>query len=236
MRQVPAYLLLGSGRVARHFQRYFDLLQIPYKTWSRRDPQAPSLEALSETASPILLLLSDPAIAGFIEEYPFLQGKKLVHFSGSLSLPGVYAAHPLMSAAAGLLDLAGYQKIPFFLAKDSPDLAELLPGLPNPSYRLPPQERAYYHALCVLSGNFTVLLWQKIFQEFEARFQVPKEGAYPYLQQVLGNLMENPQQALTGPLVRKDHSAIAAHLAALENDPFQGVYQAFVDAYRRLTP
>jgi predicted short-subunit dehydrogenase-like oxidoreductase (DUF2520 family) len=234
MRQVPPYLLIGSGRVSRHFQCYLDLLNIPYQTWSRRQNSPQELQTLSESASTVLLLISDKAIASFIEEHPCLQGKRLVHFSGCLSVPGVYSAHPLTSFASDLQDLAAYQAIPFILSQDGPEFSELLPGLPNSAYRIPEASRPYYHALCVLSGNFTVLLWQKIFKEFEERFQVPKEMAFPYLQQIMRNLLENPLQALTGPLARNDQNTIAANLQALDNDAFQPVYQAFLETYRRI--
>lgn len=233
MRQVPTYLIVGSGRVARHFQYYLDLLQLPCQTWSRQRNSPQELLALSAVSSPILLLLSDKALAEFIEQHPFLKEKTLVHCSGCLSLPGVHGAHPLMSFAAEMHDLESYQKMPFILSENAPEFSDLLPGLPNPAYRIPDQARPYYHALCVLSGNFTVLLWQKLFKEFEERFQVPREMAHPYLRQVMHNLLENSQQALTGPLARNDQNTIAANLQALANDPFQQIYQAFVEAYRR---
>jgi phosphoglycerate dehydrogenase-like enzyme len=38
MRQVPEFGIVGSGRVARHFQHYFNLLGISVRAWSRREP------------------------------------------------------------------------------------------------------------------------------------------------------------------------------------------------------
>lgn len=234
MRQVPKYLLIGSGRMARHMQCYLDLLHIPYHSWSRQANTTAELAVFSEQCSPILLLIKDKAIAEFVEQHPFLNGKTLVHFSGQLVLPGIFAAHPLNSFAQELYDLETYQKVPFCLDEKSPALPQLLPGLPNTYYRIPDAERSLYHALCVMSGNFTALLWQKFFKEIEGRFQMPKEATFTYLQQVMRNLMHNPEQALTGPLVRGDHATLDAHLKALADDDYLKIYQAFIETYQNI--
>jgi predicted short-subunit dehydrogenase-like oxidoreductase (DUF2520 family) len=234
MRQVPStYLVIGSGRVAKHFERYLSLLDLPFKAWSRRHHTVQELRHLAEVCSPILLLISDTAIPEFLSLHPFLNSKNLVHFSGSLTVEGVQSAHPLMTFAPGVYDLETYKNIPFILSDEGPDLAVLLPGLPNQAYRISEQKRPYYHALCVLSGNFTALLWQKFYKELESRFQLPPEVLHPYLKQVMQNLLTSSQQALTGPLARGDQKTISANLKALENDHFQGIYQAFVEAYKK---
>ena len=235
MRQVPSYLLIGSGRVAKHFQGYLKGLSIPFQVWSRQQNSLQELILFSKNGSPILLLISDSAIAEFIERHSFLKGKRLVHFSGCLSVAGTSSAHPLMTFAPEPYDLETYQKIPFVISELGPDFSQLLPGLPNTAYRISEQLRTYYHALCVLSGNFTTLLWQKCFMELEARFQIPREAAYPYLKQMMQNLLKSSPLALTGPLARGDQATIAANLQALENDAFQQVYQAFVEAYKTIT-
>lgn len=232
MRQVPSYLVIGSGRVAKHFQCYLNHLQVSCQSWSRKKNTSTELVLFSDLASSVLLLISDSAIPEFIDQHPFLKNKNLIHFSGSLSVAGVHSAHPLMTFASELYDFETYKKIPFIVSAQGPTFSQLLPGLPNRAYPIAEQARPYYHALCVLSGNFTVLLWQKCFTELEARFQIPKEAALPYLKQVLQNLVVNPEQALTGPLARGDQKTVAANLKALENDDFQKVYRAFLEAYQ----
>ncbi|HSW71212.1 MAG TPA: DUF2520 domain-containing protein [Gammaproteobacteria bacterium] len=231
MRQVPPYLVIGSGRVARHFQCYLSYLGLPFKLWSRQS-SIQDLVALSETCSPLLLLISDQAIAKFVDTHPFLKKKKLVHFSGCLSLPDIPSAHPLMCFTSEIYTLQTYQAIPFIISESGPDFSELLPGLSNQAYRISEHLRPYYHALCVLGGNFTALLWQKCFKEFENRFQLPRQILHPYLQQAMQNLLSDSEQALTGPLVRHDQTTLEANLQALKNDAFQKVYQAFVEAYQ----
>jgi predicted short-subunit dehydrogenase-like oxidoreductase (DUF2520 family) len=126
-----------------------------------------------------------------------------------------------------------YQAMPFVIDHDAPSFETLLPGLPNTHFRLDKMQKAKYHALCVSSGNFSCLLWQKLFASLEQEFNLPRSIAYAYLQQQMQNLMHDAESALTGPLVRGDETTIAKNMAALEGDSFQAIYQSFVEYYHR---
>lgn len=232
MGQVPEYAVIGDGRMARHFCHYLDLLNISYQQWSRKaDPSENQLPAIIDRCNPILILITDGAIEAFIQARPLLHNKSLIHFSGSLHTELACNTHPLMTFSHEFYPLSVYQKIPFAI-ETKKVLSELLPGLPNPSFVIPPELKSYYHALCVISGNFAALLWQKFFNELENRFQVSKEIAFPYLEQICLNLQKDSLSALTGPLVRNDEVTIKANLQALEHDSFKEVYQAFVEVYQ----
>lgn len=224
------YLIVGSGRTAKHFAEYCRLLQQDFQTWSRNRDDSDSLKHKASLSSHILLLISDSAIADFVQAHPFLKNKTLVHFSGALEIPDVVGAHPLMTFGSELYTLADYQKIPFVLTSKH-SLSDLLPGLPNSFYSISPKDKAYYHALCVMSGNFTTLLWQKM-REGLASLDLPSEIANPYLEQTTKNILSTPHLALTGPLARKDLGTIEKNLQALHQhqDPFEKVYRAFKDA------
>ncbi|NKB47180.1 MAG: DUF2520 domain-containing protein [Legionellales bacterium] len=230
MRQVPHYLLIGRGRLARHLGHYFDLLALSYDQWHRQSP-TPLAEVVTN-ASHVLLLISDHAIDAFIADHPILQTKQLIHCSGSHLSDTAVGIHPLMSFGASLYDLAMYQRIPFILEQDQQDFAILLPGLPNPHFVIPRAKKAYYHSLCVMANNFTTLLWQKFFYALEHELQIPAHYVTDYLQQTFNNLASDPRHALTGPLVRGDQSTIDQNLTALQSDPFHDVYEAFVRAYQ----
>lgn len=235
MRQVPPlapapFGIVGDGRVARHFSHYFTLLGLQALTWSRRSSTGPPVEALAGCGT-VLLLIRDAAIVPFLEAWPELRSHRLVHCAGSLVVPGVACAHPLMTFGPRLYDRETYRSIPFVLDADSCPFEELLPGLPNASCTIPADERAYYHALCVMAGNFTALLWRHLFAQFEDRLRIPAAAAHPFLAQTAANLAADPSQALTGPLVRGDAATIAANLDALDGDAFQDVYAAFVRVY-----
>jgi len=233
MRQVPHYLIIGNGRVARHFQHYFSLLQLSYTNWHRQQPIT-KLEDAIKSASHILLLISDHSIDNFITRYLNHTESRLIHFSGSLTTTLAYGTHPLMTFGENLYALEQYQTIPFVIDDDAPDFVELFPQLPNQSVRLVKALKAKYHALCVLSGNFSCMLWQKLFNSLQEEFNLSAEIAYPYLLQQTQNILNNPKTALTGPLVRNDVKTIAKNLAALDADPFQQVYQSFVECYLKL--
>ena len=239
MRQVPGSHttpigIVGDGRAATHFLHYFRLLGLPVRSWSRRRATTGPHEALAG-CDPVLLLVNDSAIAPLVRAWPALTAHRLVHCSGALVTSVAEAAHPLMTFGERFYDLDTYRRIPFIIDEGGTPFDELLPGLPNPSFRLRPADRPYYHALCVMAGNFSTILWLKLFTEFQNRLGIPAAAAHPYLAQVSSNLQHDPSRALTGPLGRGDVETVRANLNALEGDPFQAVYAAFERAYERRT-
>ncbi len=235
MRQVPArdaisFGIVGNGRIARHFRHYLELLDLPICAWSRRESSASPPEALA-TCETVLVLIRDAEIVPFIEAWPALQNKRLIHCSGSLVTPLAEAAHPLMTFGPELYELADYRAFPFVLDSGGTPFADLMPGIPNPSFEIPAKDRPRYHALCVMAGNFSTMLWVKLFAELERSFGMPASAAHPYFAKVAANVIAEGERALTGPLVRDDQRAIATNLQALAGDSFQAVYAAFVRAY-----
>lgn len=235
MRQVPISQspppigIVGDGRLARHFQHYFQLLGLPVCRWCRRESTPSPPQALASCRT-VLLLIRDDAIVPFVEQWPELKRKRLVHCSGSLVTSVAVCAHPLMAFGDQLYDLETYSSVVF--AVDAGTLLpELLPGVPNQFFTVSTADRPYYHALCVLAGNVSTMLWAKLFQELEQRFGVPAESAYPFLKQITANLLEDPRRALTGPFSRRDSETIRTNLEALEHDPFRAVYAAVAGMY-----
>lgn len=229
----PHYLLIGNGRLAKHLRHYFSLLDLPFQTWCRQQSAASLSEAL-KTCTHALVLIRDDAIVPFIQAHLQETQAVLVHCSGSLVTSLAIGAHPLMSFSHDLYTLEQYQVVPFVMDDDAPDFSTVLPGLSNSHARLSKSNKTKYHALSVMSGNFTCLLWQKFFDTLEREFGLPANIARPYLQQQMQNLLTHPQTALTGPLTRGDTQTIASHLQALENDPFYGVYQSFITCYQKM--
>lgn len=247
MRQVPAselsksprssqsrarYLVIGDGRLARHLCHYLKLENLPFDQWSRK--QAPLfLQSAAGRATHILLAISDGAIEPFLKANSFLLNCTCVHFSGALVSPLIPSAHPLMTFGPELYPLETYQAVPFILERARGCLTELLPDFSNASYEIEASEKPLYHALCAMSGNFTVLLWEKVFAKFSDELGLPVAVLYPYLAQIAANLIKAPlgESVLTGPFARSDFKAIDKHLIALGTDPYAGVYRAFVEAY-----
>jgi predicted short-subunit dehydrogenase-like oxidoreductase (DUF2520 family) len=224
--QLPLqYLVIGSGRTARHMIRYLELLKIPYHSWNRREAIS-QLNELLKSSSHILLAISDKEIQSFAETYLKSQ-KNIIHFSGALVIPGLIDAHPLMTFTEELYDLEIYQSMSFITSSEK---INILPGLENQFFKISPDKKALYHALCVSSGNFTTLLWQKMKSGLE-EMGIPFSAAHPYLRQIMENLISHPDQALTGPIARKDFLTIQKNEAAFANDSFQEIYRAFISTY-----
>ena len=230
MRQVPKYVIIGNGRMALHMQHYLNYLGLDHAPWSRANNSIESLHALLTASTHALILISDSAIDPFIEthiasHHPSLT---LLHFSGSLLSKHAYSAHPLQTFSCSLLPLDDYKKIPFIIT-EGPEFLDLLPGLTNPHYKITSSDKAYYHALCVMANNVTTLIWQKFFTEMINRFCVPQQDLQPFLEQTLHNLKYDYNNALTGPIARRDTETLMRDLKALEGDHFYGIFKAVVE-------
>lgn len=228
------YLIIGNGRLARHLSFYFSSLGIKYQIWARNKNTPAELLAFSKTATRILLAISDKAVDSFILSYPHIPQNKWVHLSGALSLPGIYSAHPLGSFGEKLNPIKWYSEIFFIVEKQvglkKISFSALLPGLPNPSAEISNHDKPYYHSLCVMSNNFSTILFQKLFAGLEQDLNIPKKAAYGYLKQTVFNL-EHSQNPLTGPLARQDWGTIEKNKQALQHrqDKFADIYQSFID-------
>lgn len=222
-----SYLIIGAGRVARHLAHYFQLLNLNFTTWDRNQSES-DLQTKAAEATHILVAISDSALEDFYSEHlKDREDKVLVHFSGALYFKGMIAAHPLMTFGTDLYDLKSYQQIHFALT-GCDELSEALPGLANPFSAVFAFEKARYHALCVLGGNFTTLLVAKMLEGF-AEMKIPVSAARPYIEKVIENTLANPDEAFTGPLARKDAVTVEKNLQALNNDPYQSIYKAFLE-------
>lgn len=225
------YLIIGKGRTARHFLFYLSMLKIAVTQWHRGHSLL-ELEEKMGSCSHVLLLINDDQIETFANEcLPKAASLVRVHFSGALTTPSAFAAHPLMTFGEQLYEVGDYTQIPFTIDEDGPAFDVLLPGLPNPYFRLHHSLRKKYHAWCSLSGNLTCFLWQKFFLALQEEFSLPQEIAFPYLQQQMKNLLLHPDRALTGPLVRGDTKTLQAHLQALEKDAVGSLYASFIKCY-----
>lgn len=230
MRQVPYYLIIGNGRMARHFRHYLSLLGITSSQWNRSESPT-LLKEFAQKATHILVLINDNAIEPFITKYLQDFPAIKVHFSGSLVSEKAYGVHPLMTFNTSLYTLDKYLSVSFVVDANAPPFETLLPGIPNHNVTLSPALKEKYHAMCVLSGNFSCLLWQKFFTTLESEFHLPAKIGHAYLRQQMENLLTDYSSAFAGPLVRGDTETIRKNLNALEGDPFQHIYKDFVEVY-----
>ena len=224
----PTYGLIGRGRVATHLARYLELESERVTLWHRGCSSRPA-DVLSD-AGTVLLAISDDALEPFIADHPDLQNRRLVHFSGSLTITGVRGLHPLMTFGPEAYELETYRSIPFVEETGTGGFREIFPRLVNPVWSIDPELKPLYHALCVLAGNFTTVLWLKAMKDFEDRLGLPREVLRPYLEQTAANTLDQGRAALTGSLARGERGTIERDLGSLDGDPYRGVYLAVAQA------
>lgn len=69
------YLLIGNGRLARHFNHYLNLSTIPHLQWWRS--ASADLQPLIKQSEKILVLIRDDAIESFVEQHKSLSENQL---------------------------------------------------------------------------------------------------------------------------------------------------------------
>lgn len=88
---------------------------------------------------------------------------------------------------------------------------------------IPAGEKPRYHAAAVIASNFPTVL-AAIAETLLERSGIAAEASRDVVWQLMRGAVANlrvasPASALTGPIVRGDHAAVALHLAALRDDP-----------------
>jgi predicted short-subunit dehydrogenase-like oxidoreductase (DUF2520 family) len=205
---------------------YFNLEKIPHRRWHRQSG-VPLKEPLA-SATHVLVLISDDAIEPFVRRHGQDGPKTWIHCSGSLDTVLAVGVHPLMTFTPERYDLETYRRIPFVCDRQGPAFEALFPALANPGYTIDRHKKALYHALCVMGGNFSTLLWKKVADTFAGELNLPPAILHPYMDRIMENI-KGSDAPLTGPLARRDMGTIRKNLKALEKDaPFEGVYRAFM--------
>lgn len=251
-RQVPEQkgsspiAIIGNGKVARHMVDYFELIGQPYTQWCRNESatntsklahfkyklkkifqsKQDSLSIAVDGIDRVLVLIPDDQIESFIASNPILANKTCVHFSGSLNTTLAIGCHPLMTFSAKKYDLQTYQNIPF-VVDEGVEFGALFPLFKNSVHTIKAEHKALYHAYCVMAGNFSQMLWKTISSEMSG-IGLPAGIMSQYLQQNTQNFINDPENSITGPLVRGDAQTVKKHQHALHNQPLGDIYQAFV--------
>lgn len=131
MRQVPRYVVIGNGCMARHICHYLSGLKLECQQWYRQKHSIKNLHKKITLATHVLILISDKAIDEFIQKH-LLPYKNLikVSFSGCFISQYSYSAHPLFSFIKNKkYALETYQEIPFVIDNLGSEFSDLLSGL-----------------------------------------------------------------------------------------------------------
>lgn len=219
-------LLIGEGRLAHHLRHYLGLRGLSWHSWNRHS-KPPEFAQSSKLA---LLAVSDDAIEPLAKDLPDHLIK--IHFSGSVVSKTAIGIHPLMTFGSELFEASFYDQIPLVMDEEALDL-EWVKALPNPKTTLPKENKALYHSLCHLGGNFPKLLWENIFQTLESQLKIPRQFFLPYLEQVLRQVTEKRTDLKSGPFGRGDQKTIEAHLVSLKRFPeLKETYTHFYETFK----
>lgn len=227
--------LVGNGRLATQLEKILTEISVPFSHIYRSKDSTDSIKESISKSTHVWLAISDNAIESFYQEYNETNPQALwIHFSGAHNSPKIFSVHPLMTFTKNPMALGDFKKIHMVLSSPTHtelkiDFLSLMPGFTNPHSILNAQHKALYHALCVVAGNFPMILWTEVMNQFQS-LSLPKEALFMYLDRVNHNFKTEGANALTGPIVRNDTKTIKANLAALEGSSLKPIYESFLTA------
>lgn len=223
--------IFGPGRVGRSLARYAESLGAEVMLFGRADEAA--ARTAVEAADVIAAAIPDDRLAAWLKQWRAAIGERpTIHFSGARLIPGMRGYHPLYSFPREPIEPWTMARVAIAREEGAPAFAALFPGATNPEFELKAADRAYYHALAVLSGNFAAHLWNEAAKALADRFGLdPAAIMGGYLEGVVERFRENPVDSMTGPVARKDAETVAANLAAIKDDPrLRALYEAFISS------
>lgn len=212
-------LIVGDGRLARHWKHYLKLNHLSFLQWNRSDSVSFSTFARlhAEQISCVYVLISDSVIEPFYLQHRDVlpSGIAWFHASGASVLNGMIDAHPLMTFSLNLYeDLKVYQSLSFVTTYDIQDLEPLLGNLKNKVIQISPKQKPLYHALCVLGAAGTGALWAMLEDEWR-KLGIEPASWHVYQDQVFSNLLREGKRGITGPWVRGDKDTTLKNQNAL---------------------
>ncbi len=229
------YVIFGNGRVGVNMASYLEHLGHGVSLLSREqanDNQA-DCEMLVKNADIIAAALPDGKLSTWWDKWrPVIGDKTTIHFSGAVTIAGMYGFHPLYSFSKSVLPIETMREIAFACPTGGPSFGDVFPFAQNPNFEIADCDRARYHALAVLSGNLVGYIWNETAKEFAALSSLPPEQLMGhYLTSIVERFVENPSASITGPIARHDDVTVNENLSGLaDNAKLRGLYEAFLIA------
>ncbi|MBL7543070.1 MAG: DUF2520 domain-containing protein [Bdellovibrionaceae bacterium] len=229
--------LVGNGRLALQLKYFLDQNLYSFSHVYRSLHSPTEIADAITHATHVWLAIHDQAIEEFYAQYVDKNDsqKIWVHFSGAHHSQNIHSAHPLMTFSKIPMSLSDLARVHFVVTPPTKQsthaiiLTDLLPHFANPWSLLPDDKKALYHALCVVAGNFPMILWSEVHQQFQA-LAIPPEALSTYIDRVVTNFKNEGPSALTGPIVRNDIKTIKDNLVALDGHRLKPVYESFLKA------
>lgn len=222
-------LIVGKGNVATHLYRTFltinkiEVTQIS----SRKLKKIPKADVT-------IIAVSDDAIA---EVSSKINNNFVVHTSGASSInelknstqKGVFYMLQTFSKNKKV----DFSDVPFCLETENEQAYKLLETLAkligNKIYAINSEQRKIIHVAAVFVNNFTNHLF-KIGNDICNTHHIPFEILMPLIQETATKIKElSPENAQTGPAIRKDQKTIKNHLALLNTEQ-QKIYTILTES------
>lgn len=149
------------------------------------------------------------------------------HFSGAKFFPKVTGIHPLMTFTKQLYPQELYNQIPLYV-----DHEDFYLNHKSRVKYLSPEKKPFYHALCVMLGNFPQLLIYEVKKTLEKDFEFSDFKLL--VETSVDNILQSgsPSQ-LTGPIVRNDLKTISEHKWALKQTSLIDLYNSFISYFMK---
>jgi predicted short-subunit dehydrogenase-like oxidoreductase (DUF2520 family) len=226
-------VVFGPGRMGRAFAGHLRALGhgCELVTRAMSNDERERVAALIAGADVVAAALPDDRLAHWHAAWKDVVGKRpAIHFSGAVAVPGMRGYHPLYSFGREDVSFEVFRRILIARETGAPPLRSLLPRIVNPEIEIAAGDRALYHALAVVSGNFTAHVWNEATKAYAGRFTgVPADALALYFSSLVDRFRDNPTGSYTGPVARRDAGTVGLNLKALESDPaLHSFYRAFL--------
>ncbi|MDY8138383.1 Rossmann-like and DUF2520 domain-containing protein [Aquimarina sp. 2201CG5-10] len=241
-------VILGAGNVAQHLyaglkkESSVQIIQcynrkgIVWDSDKQKTTVVKDLNLLQE-ADVYILALSDNAIEEVSTNLSF-QNRLVVHTSGSIPMKSIHNTnrrgvfYPLQTFSKE--KEVNFQEIPFCIEAENKDdettLKKLASTLSNKIYSISSEQRNVLHVSAVFVNNFTNYL-MSTGKDICETHQVPFEILHPLIIETAGKATNmNPDEAQTGPAIRKDSKTIDRHLKILEDPTQIKIYKTLTEA------
>lgn len=178
------------------------------------------LELERSAAEVVLLAVPDAQIVGVASA--IREGVIVGHLSGATPLAVLephesFVLHPLLSVTGEDSRFAGaVATVSATSDRASRTAMVLCERLGMKPLRLAEKDRATYHAAASIASNFLVTV-EAFAEDLATQIGMPREALVPLVQASVDNWAKlGARQALTGPIVRGDHTTVARQREAVE--------------------
>ena len=233
-RYIKTILVFGTGRVGTSITGYFRDLGHNVEAVTRTEFETHNFTLTEKIKSADIIAAAIPddlIVKWYATLSESLEQKTVIHFSGANTFEKMQAYHPLYSFPKNLVPSSEVSRITIAREVGSPPFSEVIPGANNPELEISAKDKAFYHALAVLSGNFSAFVWNHCASAFGQKWQDDPAATFgPYLESVIQRFKEEPQNSITGPIARRDQSSVNNNLESLADHPeLLALYHSFLE-------